>query len=455
VPLYPSIARIKNRFSFATVLVALALAGGYQLCVGMNAPAQAEDNSSTSAKSAVAANSQTPIAGTEYKIGDRLKITFFENVDVDGNSDGDRQRSDRSFHQRMDISGEYLVDENGTISIPLLGSIDAAGKTEAALTEALSKPFEKVIGRVGFINVVISEQQPIYIIGPVKNPGVYKYLPGLTVLHAVALAGGFDNGVSEIWHLVEAVRESQNSQTSLDKLKRLLAREAVLKAERDHGSVDIPRRLVELTSEGIAKTLVDTEKERRESELQLQKTRLTTLSTNIDNLLKSIEVRRGRIGFIDASITARSGRLGNLRDMRRSGSITDYTIVQAQADLADTQDRRQDMLVSIADAESALDQAKQQQAEFGKDGNQKLDGELMTIADEISTLTKTLASGAGLSNTMRKIAAANELTVGRQDTKIEIIRRTPSGNVVVAAEPTTSLEAGDLVRISLPNEETP
>ena len=66
-------------------------------------------------------------------------------------------------------------------------------------------------------------------------------------------------------------------------------------------------------------------------------------------------------------------------------------------------------------------------------------------------LTKTLASGVGLSKTMTKIAAANELTAGRQDTKIEIIRRTPTGNTVTRAEPTTPLEAGDLVRVSLPD----
>ena len=47
----------------------------------------------------------------------------------------------------------------------------------------------------------------------------------------------------------------------------------------------------------------------------------------------------------------------------------------------------------------------------------------------------------GLSKTMTKIAAANESTAGKQDTKIEIIRRTPTGNTVTRAEPTTPLEA--------------
>ncbi len=245
---------------------------------------------------------------------------------------------------------------------------------------------------------------------------------------------------------------SQSNQVSLDRLKHLLAREAVLNAERDGTPVAVPQRLIDLTSEGVAKALVESEKSRRESELQVQQTHEKSLATNIDNLKKSIEVQRGRVGFIDSSVDARTGRLGNLRELRDRGSITNYVIVQAQSDLADTQDRRQSLLVSISDAEAALDQAKQQRAEFGKDNRQKLDGELSTMADEISALTKTLANGAGLSKTMQKIAAANELTVGKLDTKIEIIRRTPTGNTITRAEPTTELEAGDLVRISLPDE---
>jgi polysaccharide biosynthesis/export protein ExoF len=441
--------RVESKYSFVlrNFAAAFLLTAASQLPAGWDHPAQADSGNAATETTIT----PSPSTGSRYKIGDQLKITFFEKLDVDADTDADRQRSDRSFHQRMDISGDYMVDEKGTISIPLLGSVEVAGKDEKAVTEALARPFESLIGRVGFINIVVKEQQPIYIIGPVKNPGVYKYSPGLTVLHAVALAGGFDSGVSDIWHLVEAVRETQTNQTSLDRLKRLLAREAVLRAERDGGTVVVPVRLIDLTSESVARSLVDTEKSRRESEIQLQQTREKTLAKNIENLSKSIEIRRGRVGFIGNSVDARTSRLSNLRGLQERGSVTNYVVVQAQSDLADTQDRRQDMLVSISDAEASLDQAKQQQAEFGKDARQKLDGELTTIGDEISVLTKTLASGVGLSKTMTKIAAANELTAGKQDTKIEIIRRTPTGNVVTRVEPTAALEAGDLVRISLPD----
>ena len=348
--LVSSAAELKSSFVLRNFAAAFLLTAASQLPAGWDRPAYA----GSGAAATEAAITPSPSTGSQYKIGDQLKITFFEKLDVDADTDADRQRSDRSFHQRMDISARQHGRRERTISIPLLGSVEVAGKDEKAVTEALARPFESPIGRVGLINIVVKEQQPIYIIGPVKTPGVYKYSPGLTVLHAVALAGGFDSGVSDIWHLVEAVRETQTNQTSLDRLKRLLAREAVLRAERDGGEVAVPGRLIDLTSESVAKSLVDLREVAARIEIQLQQTREKTLAKNIDNLKKSIEIRRGRVGFIGDSVDARTSRLNNLRGLQNCGSVTNYVVVQAQSDLADTQDRRQDMLVSISDAEASL-----------------------------------------------------------------------------------------------------
>ena len=58
----------------------------------------------------------------------------------------------------------------------------------------LAVSFTSVIGRSANIDVKILERSPIYVVGPVKNPGAYKYVPGMIVLHALALAGGLDRG---------------------------------------------------------------------------------------------------------------------------------------------------------------------------------------------------------------------------------------------------------------------
>ena len=58
----------------------------------------------------------------------------------------------------------------------------------------LAVSFTTVIGRSANTDVKISDRSPIYVVGPVKNPGAYKYVPGMIVLHAMALAGGLDRG---------------------------------------------------------------------------------------------------------------------------------------------------------------------------------------------------------------------------------------------------------------------
>jgi len=93
---------------------------------------------------------------------------------------------------------------------------------------------------------VLLERPPIYVLGPVKNPGSFKYVPGATVLHALAMAGGLDRGTSDPWSKVEAVREIQKRSGAAGAVVKLMARDAVLKAERDGTAPKIPLRLMEL-----------------------------------------------------------------------------------------------------------------------------------------------------------------------------------------------------------------
>lgn len=111
-------------------------------------------------------------AGSEYRLapGDRVKVIVFGHED---------------------LSGEYEVDNEGRLSLPLIKSVQASGLTiqevEQAITDKLRPDYLKN-PRVG---VVVLEYRPFYILGEVKNPGSYPYSSNLTVTAAVALAGGY------------------------------------------------------------------------------------------------------------------------------------------------------------------------------------------------------------------------------------------------------------------------
>lgn len=91
------------------------------------------------------------------------------------------------------LSGDFTVDPAGNIAMPLVGNIAASGVT----AKALSKRIEDALKRDNYMQVpsVAVEVQtfrPYYVLGEVRQPGEFPYTTGMTVLSAVARAGGYD-----------------------------------------------------------------------------------------------------------------------------------------------------------------------------------------------------------------------------------------------------------------------
>ena len=89
------------------------------------------------------------------------------------------------------ITGEYQVDSSGFISIPLAGRIKASGLTLGQLERAIAARLSDGVLKKPNVSVQILAYGPIYVHGEVKRAGEFPYKPGLTVLDAVALAGGY------------------------------------------------------------------------------------------------------------------------------------------------------------------------------------------------------------------------------------------------------------------------
>jgi polysaccharide biosynthesis/export protein len=90
-----------------------------------------------------------------------------------------------------ELTGQYIVSAQGKVSFPLVGEVDAAGKTSAELTAAIVELLQKGYIRRPNVAVEVLNYRPFYILGEVENPGTYPYSANLTVLNAVATAGGY------------------------------------------------------------------------------------------------------------------------------------------------------------------------------------------------------------------------------------------------------------------------
>jgi polysaccharide export outer membrane protein len=88
------------------------------------------------------------------------------------------------------LTGEYQIDPGGFVSLPLAGTVKAAGLSKPQLEQSLTKKFQGEYLRDPKVTVEVSGFRPFYILGEVGKPGEYPYASGLDVLSAIALAGG-------------------------------------------------------------------------------------------------------------------------------------------------------------------------------------------------------------------------------------------------------------------------
>jgi polysaccharide export outer membrane protein len=90
------------------------------------------------------------------------------------------------------LTGEFTVDDQGKIAVPLLGVVQAAGSTPEQLSKKIAGDLNKTgVMRDASVVVQVLSYRPIFVLGEVAKPGQYPYQPGMTMLTAAAVAGGF------------------------------------------------------------------------------------------------------------------------------------------------------------------------------------------------------------------------------------------------------------------------
>ena len=90
------------------------------------------------------------------------------------------------------LTGNFRVDDRGNIALPLIGNVRAVGKTPEQVGSNISDELRhRNLLQNPSVAVEVVSYRPVFILGEVAKPGQYPFQPGMTMLTAVAIAGGF------------------------------------------------------------------------------------------------------------------------------------------------------------------------------------------------------------------------------------------------------------------------
>lgn len=150
---------------------------------------------------------------TAYRLGpgDKVHITVFNE---------------------QDLSGDFDVSDQGALALPLIGQVDVKGKTTAEAQKIIASKY----GANYLVNPRVSLQvlnyRPFFILGEVKNPGSYPYQSGMTVLDAIALAGGFTPRANKDGITIKRAADPSANATKIDENGLVLPGDILTVGER-------------------------------------------------------------------------------------------------------------------------------------------------------------------------------------------------------------------------------
>ena len=182
--------RMLHRFFQFAFFIALA---GWMCCP---LPAQSSANSPASSKAGPITVASYPAApvGTSFNPADgtlqRPETRVAQSVGAGYRIGADDVLTINVWHE-PEVSRNVPVRPDGRISLPLIGDVRAAGLTPMELQNELEARFAKFLTNPD-VSVIVAEirSQRINVLGQVLRPGTYPLIPPMSVVDAIADAGG-------------------------------------------------------------------------------------------------------------------------------------------------------------------------------------------------------------------------------------------------------------------------
>lgn len=162
----------KAVLAFASVVGLWACASPAPADPAPGAPEQVSAAPQTGSLGQAIATPTAPAGLAEYRLdsGDQLRITVFGEPE---------------------LSGNFIVDGQGVISMSLIGEVTAKDLTLRELQRLIEVKLKNGFVREPQVSAEVMNYRPYYILGEINKPGEYPYISGLTVMNAIASAGDF------------------------------------------------------------------------------------------------------------------------------------------------------------------------------------------------------------------------------------------------------------------------
>jgi protein involved in polysaccharide export with SLBB domain len=361
--------------------------------------------------------------------GDKLKITLVGNPD---------------------LSGEFRVQADGTVTLPVLGSFFVAGRTPNEIGEMVTERFIHDTRRSGQTNVVVDvvEWRPVFVTGGVSKPGAYAYMPGMTVLHAISQSGGLyriaDGDISTFINVAQNVSRMQEVQEAL---KYSLVRVASLNAElAGQSELKLPEMLLQIVGPDSGRVLLETEKRALDLRLQTAANDLDLRRRQIESVRRELEEYRKQSQDLAKDLAAKRQQLVDLNAVMAKGMARRTDVLTLETYVNQLESYSRDLMTRTATTERELTKAEQELSDQPLLKQIRIQEELTSLRQKIASDQATL-EGARLIVGQLGNDRIVQISNGGDESKrmFAIMRKVAGKDIFTSAGLDSRLQPGDVV----------
>ncbi|TPM25632.1 sugar ABC transporter substrate-binding protein [Mesorhizobium sp. B2-3-5] len=381
-------------------------------------------------------------AADEYHLGSQDKLTI---------RIAEWQTVESAFRDWSSVNGQYTVGPAGTLSVPFVGELPAAGKTTAQVAAAIGEALQHKLALSDRpeASVEMAQFRPFYISGEVQNPGQFPYVPDLTVLKAISVAGGIRRNTDYGPQLgKDLVTAKGGFDISDDQRIRLIVKRARIDADMaGKTSFDVPK---EVEGDPRLPAIVADEMTILTSDQKALKLKLEALDDLKGVLQAEIESLQKKIVNQQKQVDLAQQQLASIGPLAQKGLVANARLLDSQQSVTDLQGKILDYETAILTAKQAISKATQDAI----DAQNTLSSSLAANRQQ----TEADLNEAALKVNMQKglIAQATDpATRAATDTSEEpsllyaLVRVVDGKTSEIAAKEDTPVLPGDVIKVKL------
>lgn len=385
---------------------------------------------------------ETKAAGILYRLGAEDKLRIY-------------------VHEWPALTGTFTIGANGTLSLPMIGELDASGLQTSELANAIAERLKKRAELVDLpnISVEVTQYRPFYILGGVERPGEYPYRPGMTVLNAVSIAGGVYRAREATgWTFErESIQAGGDLQVFAARRQELLMKQARLQAEAEGlNGVTFPTPERQADAH-LASAFAEQERSIFEARLESYNNQVQTMHQTIRLYENEIEALGAQITTEESQIKAVQRELDDTRGMIARGLAPTPRVLPLEQTIAQIRREQKDHQTAIIRAKQRINEANQQLADLrdkrrgsAVEGIQSGQAQLNELTRRYQTAQRLLAGASSSFPDMRTPGSEPLATLG-----YSIVRAENGEAREMDATETTRVEPGDIVKVRLAKENLP